>query len=115
MTSVATRIMIADLRKTNPHAAMLIELLGIARLKALSQDFDTRLEFVTKLRLALKNERARGKSGSFYYDVNRHINLIVALRNELAGLATAFEHEQKAETGAKGLEKEEIDLGVQDS
>jgi hypothetical protein len=68
----------------------LARLLGIRETEAADRSLTGRLKVVAKLKAARKVEIARGRSGSWLYDVNRHLNLCTALRQEYEALAEYF-------------------------
>jgi hypothetical protein len=68
----------------------LARLLGIRETEAADKSLTGRLKIVAKLKAARKVEIARGRSGSWLYDVNRHLNLCTALRLEYESLAEYF-------------------------
>jgi hypothetical protein len=72
------------LTKDQEKAANLAKLLGITREAAADPSIDTRLELMRIILIALQVERERGKSQSWLYDINRHINLAKALDDEVA-------------------------------
>jgi hypothetical protein len=94
--SIVNRIAVMNaLKKADPHAELIVRLLKIKPEQAQERSLIARLDIASKLAIALRVERTRGKSGHYLYDVNRHINLIQALRVELKGLdaAATFEKE----------------------
>jgi hypothetical protein len=50
---------------------------------------EARLAIIRKLRRALVLERRRGRSGTWLYNLNRHLALRDALQAEIAGLSGA--------------------------
>jgi hypothetical protein len=68
----------------------LAQLLGIRETDAADRSLSGRLKIITKLKAARRVEIARGRSGSWLYDVNRHLNLCAALRLEYESLAAYF-------------------------
>ncbi len=68
----------------------LAQLLGIREAEAADRSLSGRLKIIAKLKAARKVEIARGRSGSWLYDVNRHLNLCTALRLEYEALAEYF-------------------------
>lgn len=68
----------------------LAALLGIREAQARDGSLAGRLKVIAKLKSARRVEIARGRSGSWLYDVNRHLNLCAALRQEYNSLAAYF-------------------------
>ena len=68
----------------------LAQLLGIHEAEASGRSLSGRLNLIAKLKAARQAEIARGRSGSWLYDVNRHLNLCAALRHEYEALAAGF-------------------------
>ena len=68
----------------------LAQLLGIRETDVADRSLSGRLKIITKLKAARRVEIARGRSGSWLYDVNRHLNLCAALRLEYESLAAYF-------------------------
>jgi hypothetical protein len=68
----------------------LAQLLGIREAEAADKSLCGRLKIIAKLKAARKVEIARGRTGSWLYDVNRHLNLCAALRMEYEALAEYF-------------------------
>jgi hypothetical protein len=66
---------------------MLAQLLGIHESEAADLSLSGRLKIIAKLKAARHVEIARGRAGSWLYDVNRHLNLCAALRREDEALA----------------------------
>jgi hypothetical protein len=62
----------------------LAKLLGIDIETASNGAIDNRLALMQRVLAALQVERARGKNGSWLYDINRHINLAKTLDDFLA-------------------------------
>ncbi len=62
-------------------------LLGVHASIASDASLSGRLRIISKLRNARRTEIARGQSGSWLYDINRHIHLCAALRREYEALA----------------------------
>jgi hypothetical protein len=79
------------------RARDLAHLIGIH--DSLAQDFslEARLAIITKLKAAIKAEIGRGKSGSWLYDINRHMTLCAALRIEYEALSAALIADQHGE------------------
>ena len=59
----------------------LAQLLGIREAQTADRSLSGRLKVIAKLKVARRVEIARGRSGSWLYDVNRHLNLCAALRS----------------------------------
>ena len=68
----------------------LAHLLGIRETEAADRSLSGRLKIIAKLKAARRVEIARGRAGSWLYDVNRHLNLCAALRQEYDALAAFF-------------------------
>jgi hypothetical protein len=68
------------------NKSMLARVLGIPEAEAADSSLDGRLRTVARLKAAKRVEIARGKAQSWLYDVNRHINLCVLLKQETANL-----------------------------
>jgi len=68
----------------------LAALLGIREAQARDRSLSGRLRIIAKLKAARCVEIARGRSGSWLYDVNRHLTLCAALRQEYDALAAFF-------------------------
>jgi hypothetical protein len=68
----------------------LAQLLGIREADARDPSLAGRLKIIAKLKAARRVEIARGRAGSWLYDVNRHITLCAALRQEYDALAAYF-------------------------
>ena len=68
----------------------LAQLLGIREAQTADRTLSGRLKIIAKLKAARRVEIARGRSGSWLYDVNRHLNLCTALRQEYDSLAAYF-------------------------
>ena len=65
---------------------LLARVLGITEAEAADSSFGGRLRIVAKLKAAKRVEIARGRTQSWLYDVNRHLNLAVLLEQEEAAL-----------------------------
>jgi hypothetical protein len=72
------------------RAKELAQLLGIHETEAADRSLSNRLKLIAKLKAARHVEIARGRAGSWLYDVNRHLNLCAALRQESEVLASSF-------------------------
>jgi hypothetical protein len=68
----------------------LAQLLGIRGDEAADLSLSGRLRIIAKLKAARRVEIARGRSGSWLYDVNRHLNVCTLLRLEYEALADYF-------------------------
>ncbi len=68
----------------------LMQLLGIREAEAGDRTLSGRLKIIGKLKAARRVEIARGRAGSWLYDVNRHLNLCAVLRQEYDALAAYF-------------------------
>jgi hypothetical protein len=91
-------------RKTRTAAARckeLAQLLGIREAEAADKNLSGRLKIIAKLKAARRVEIARGHSGSWLYDVNRHLNLCTALRLEYESLAAYFAENAGDDLGAE--------------
>ena len=84
----------------------LAQLLGIRDAEAHDASLGGRLKIIAKLKAARRVEIARGRAGSWLYDVNRHLNLCAALRQEYEALAAYFA-ESAGETPAQIVSAEE--------
>jgi hypothetical protein len=65
----------------------LAQLLGIEEDQAADTSLAGRLAIIAKLKAARAVEIARGRSGSWLYDLNRHLSLCSALRHEYESFA----------------------------
>jgi hypothetical protein len=72
------------------RAKELAHLLGIQESEPADLSPSGRLKIVQRLKAARRVEIARGRAGSWLYDVNRHLNLCAALRQECEALAALF-------------------------
>jgi hypothetical protein len=72
------------------RAKELAHLLGIHEAEAADLSLSGRLKIIAKLKAARRVEIARGRAGSWLYDVNRHLNLCAALRQESEVLSASF-------------------------
>jgi hypothetical protein len=72
------------------RAKELAHLLGVHEAEAADLTLSGRLKIIAKLKAARTVEIARGRTGSWLYDVNRHLNLCAALRQEYKALAAFF-------------------------
>jgi hypothetical protein len=70
----------------NKRCKELALLLGISEAQAADRSLSARLKIIAKLKAARRVEIARGRAGSWLYDVNRHLNLCAALRQEYEAL-----------------------------
>jgi hypothetical protein len=76
--------------KSGKGCKELAQLLGIHEAEAADGSLGGRLKIIAKLKAARRVEIARGRSGSWLYDVNRHLNLCSVLRQEYEALAAYF-------------------------
>ena len=60
----------------------LVHLLGIGDLEAGDTSIKGRLSIIAKLKAAKRSEISRGQTGSWLYDVNRHLSICACLRRE---------------------------------
>jgi hypothetical protein len=67
-------------------ALKLADLLGVTPALAADEAIETRLAILAILNAALEAEKVRGKAKSWLHDINRHLNLCAAIRQEMAGL-----------------------------
>ncbi len=88
-------------RAWDKRSKELAQLLGILEAEARDRNLSGRLTIIAKLGAARRVEIARGRAGSWLYDVNRHLNLCAALRRECEALVVDFAGNAK-ETGAAG-------------
>jgi len=79
----------------------LAQLLGIREAQTADRSLSGRLKVIAKLKAARRVEIARGRSGSWLYDVNRHLNLCTALRLEYESLAAYFAENAGEDRGAE--------------
>ncbi len=64
----------------------LVHLLGIEEEDARDTTIRGRLSIIAKLKAARRAEIARGQTGSWLYDVNRHLSICACLRKEYEAL-----------------------------
>ncbi len=64
----------------------LAQLLGIGEAEAGDTSITGRLSTIARLKAAKRAEIARGQSGSWLYDVNRHLGICALLRKEYEAL-----------------------------
>ena len=64
----------------------LVHLLGIGDSEAGDTSIKGRLTIIAKLKAARRSEIARGQTGSWLYDVNRHLSICACLRKEYEAL-----------------------------
>ncbi len=64
----------------------LAQLLGIGEAEASDTSTKGRLSVIAKLKAAKRAEIARGQTGSWLYDVNRHLSICACLRKEYEAL-----------------------------
>ena len=74
----------------NKRCKELAHLLGISEAEAQDRSLRGRLKIIAKLKAARRVEIARGRAGSWLYDVNRHLNLCATLRQEYETLVAYF-------------------------
>ncbi len=79
----------------------LAALLGIREAEARDGSLAGRLKIIAKLKSARRVDIARGRAGSWLYDVNRHLNLCAALRQEYDALAAFFAQSVGGSNGAR--------------
>jgi hypothetical protein len=75
------------------------QLLGISDAEAEDYSLSGRVLIITKLKAARNREIERGQSGSWLYDVSRHLSLCAALRMEYEALADFLLEQKQAELG----------------
>ena len=83
----ARMIQMVRLRKTDPHAALLVDVLGIKIADAQDESISNRLRILRQLNAALLVMREWGRNGNWLYDVNRHLNIKAAWNAELTALS----------------------------
>ena len=64
----------------------LVHLLGIGEEEAGDTSIRGRLSIIAKLKAAKRAEIGRGQTGSWLYDVNRHLSICACLRREYEAL-----------------------------
>ena len=64
----------------------LVRLLGIEEAEAGDTSIKGRLSIIAKLKAAKRAEIGRGQTGSWLYDVNRHLSICACLRKEYEAL-----------------------------
>jgi hypothetical protein len=64
----------------------LVHLLGIEEAEAGDTSIKGRLSIIAKLKAAKRAEIGRGQTGSWLYDVNRHLSICASLRKEYEAL-----------------------------
>ncbi len=74
----------------NRRCKALAALLGLAEAEVRDTSLPGLLKIIARLKAARRVEAARGRAGSWLYDVNRHLNLCAALRREYGALAAYF-------------------------
>lgn len=67
-------------------ALKLADLLGISPDLTADESVEGRLAILATLNQAFEVETERGNKKSWLYDINRHLNLCEAIRDEMAGL-----------------------------
>ncbi len=68
------------------RAEEIAQILGIREGEARDRSLKGRLNIIAKLKAARRVEIARGRAGSWLYDINRHLSLSAFLREEYADL-----------------------------
>lgn len=110
--TVARIVEIAQLRRENPRAALMVETLGILPAEAKNQEIGNRIAIMQELWKALVTERARRAAENWNYDLNRHINLATLLTVELkAMIARADELSQEQLTIVTSIADQINDTG----
>jgi hypothetical protein len=98
-TRLTTAAVMLQHRKTfSKQALHLAALLGVRPELTADQDICTRLAIIKAIDSALRVEIWRGDTGHWNYDPSRHINLCIALRDEMAAVA-----ERKADLSEAAL------------
>jgi hypothetical protein len=64
----------------------LVHLLGIGDLEAGDTSIKGRLSIIAQLKTAKRAEISRGQTGSWLYDVNRHLSICACIRREYEAL-----------------------------
>ena len=64
----------------------LVQLLGVGEAEAGDTTIRGRLAIIAKLKAAKRSEIGRGQTGSWLYDVNRHLSICACLRKEYEAL-----------------------------
>ena len=64
----------------------LVHLLGLEEADARDTTIRGRLSIIAKLKAARRAEISRGQTGSWLYDVNRHLSICACLRKEYEAL-----------------------------
>ena len=81
----------------------LVHLLGIGEEEAGDTSIRGRLSIIAKLKAAKRAEIGRGQTGSWLYDVNRHLSICACLRREYEALEERIRilRERRGEAGAE--------------
>ncbi len=74
----------------------LVSLLGIAEAEAGDTTIKGRLTIIAKLKAAKRAEISRGQTGSWLYDVNRHLSICAFLRKEYEALEEILDGGKRA-------------------
>ena len=74
----------------------LVHLLGIEEDEAGDTTIKGRLSIIAKLKAARRAEIARGQTGSWLYDVNRHLSICACLRKEYEALEEILDRSKPA-------------------
>lgn len=74
----------------------LVQLLGIGEEEAGDTTIKGRLAVIAKLKAAKRSEIGRGQTGSWLYDVNRHLSICACLRREYEALEEILDNYKPA-------------------
>ena len=74
----------------------LVILLGIGEAEAGDTSIKGRLAIIAKLKAAKRSEISRGQTGSWLYDVNRHLSICACLRKEYEALEEILDGSKSA-------------------
>jgi len=74
----------------------LVHLLGLEEADARDTTIKGRLSIIAKLKAARRAEIARGQTGSWLYDVNRHLSICACLRREYEALEEVLDGGSRA-------------------
>jgi hypothetical protein len=74
----------------------LVHLLGIEEREAGDTSIKGRLTIIAKLKAAKRAEIGRGQTGSWLYDVNRHLSICACLRKEYEALEDILDSNKPA-------------------
>jgi hypothetical protein len=77
------------------------QLLGIPDVEAEDYSLSGRMLIITKLKAARNREIERGQSGSWLYDISRHLSLCAALRMECETFAGFLSELKQAELAGR--------------